>query len=85
MSAKPNKKDLADWYELCEDLEKQPRKAAYSSRVKNSYLFHSEDKAVKEMYNWMRQNDVSPIFYNEGWGWRLRKDWRERLESIENM
>ena len=62
MSAKPNKKDLADWYELCEDLEKQPRKAAYSSRVKNSYLFHSEDKAVKEMYNWMRQNDVSPIF-----------------------
>lgn len=85
MSSKPNKQDLADWYELCEDLAKRPRKAAYSSNVKNNYLFLSEDKAVKAMYTWMRQNDVSPIFYNEGWGWRLRKDWRERLESIENM
>lgn len=85
MSSKPNAQDLAEWYELCEHLDAHKYKCSNVAGLKNNHLIYSKYPAVRDMYAWMRYNDVSPIFYSEGWGWRLRKDWRERLESIKEM
>lgn len=80
---KPTAGDIKEWIGLCEYLEKRPRKSSYySSQITNSHLL-GDNAMFLGMRKWMKYNDCDCVFYSTGWGWRLRKNWRERLASIE--
>ncbi|TQE88650.1 hypothetical protein [Ureibacillus terrenus] len=79
-SYKPNRQDISEWIRFCEWLENQPRKAAYDVPNEYSHLV-SQEKIFVNMRKWMQENDCDCIFWSSGWGWRLRKGWRERLNK----
>lgn len=94
---KPNKKDLEDWEALCKGLSNAPRKASYDGyytnrnagkydliHIPNWYLL-SQDPLMPEMRKWMRDNGFELVFFGNGWGWRLRKDWKEKIDMLKEL
>lgn len=84
---KPNQQDIENWQELCESLEKVKRKATHwakSGEVKQEWLLGQEFNMPKTR-KWMKENNVELVFYSSGWGWRLRKDWKEKLEKLKEI
>ncbi|MFN3650057.1 MAG: hypothetical protein ACK47B_10805 [Armatimonadota bacterium] len=64
------------WQELCEFLASRPRKCAYARFIPNhlSPLVSADAKSARAQ--------VGLIFWSTGWGWRLRKNWQERLDTL---
>jgi hypothetical protein len=76
--------DLALWRALCEWLDAQKYKAAYQSEMPERFrlLVYRGGNKTGQRAREAREH-VQLIFYGEGWGWRLRKCWRERLAELE--
>lgn len=81
---KPNLKDLEEWEGLCIWLDNQYRKASYSLPLEYKHLI-SQDKIFVEMRNWLKDNQYQLIFYSSGWGWRLRKDWKDKINRLREQ
>lgn len=85
---RPNESDVREWIVLCEWLEKQPKQSSYYSNIPkkyNSHLLVTDIQIFLGMRKWMKENECDCVFYSSGWGWRLRKNWRIRLERIANL
>lgn len=83
---KLNQADVNEWIGLCEWLETQQRKCSYRVPREYSHLI-SHDPIFTSMRKYLKENECDCIFYSSGWGWRLRKNWRNRIEKsleIEN-
>jgi hypothetical protein len=91
---KPNKKDIAEWEVLCQSLDKIKGKSSYRSYctekvdgkwvmidIPNWHLL-SQEPVMLGMRKWMKQNGYELVFYGSGWGWRLRKDWKEKIDRL---
>lgn len=65
---------MKQWAELCEWMDKQPRKCSYAPI--HSHLLQREWRGFRRAYRL--------VFYSSGWGWRLHKGWREVLHSLES-
>lgn len=71
---------------FCEWLDARPRKSAYSSELSG---FLSLPPCPEEAQYWTfkqmrkQRKEASCFFWHTGWGWRLRKNWKERLEQLE--
>jgi hypothetical protein len=83
---KPNKADLKEWEELCTFLEGVKGKATHfvnwRQKIPNEHLL-SQEPLMRGMRKWMKENGYELVFYSSGWGWRLRKDWKEKLEWLK--
>lgn len=66
----PTPTELAQWRWWCEHLD--------SKRGKSSYGWGGPITKRDK-----RRRPDGLIFYSTGWGWRLRKGWRERLAELE--
>jgi hypothetical protein len=77
--------ELNEWRALCEWLDTQKYKAAYQSEVPERWrhLVYRGGNKSGERARETRQ-EAQLIFYWGGWGWRLRKNWRERLAELES-
>ncbi|WP_346206802.1 hypothetical protein NSS89_01345 [Caldifermentibacillus hisashii] len=82
---KTNKQDLQEWKELCEWLSTKKGKAAYTDGIDVNQHLLSQEEIFVQMRKWMNENNVLPVFWSSGWGWRLRKDWKERLAKAEEL
>lgn len=76
--------ELAVWRDLCEWLDAQKYKAAYRTEMPERYrpLVYRGGNETGRRAREAREH-LRLIFYYEGWGWRLRKGWRARLEELE--
>ncbi len=64
---------------LCEWLDSLPYKSAGSRHISSKH----PDLVCWLDPKWsLKRKYVDVIFYSVGWGWRLRKDWRKRLDEI---
>lgn len=64
---------------LCEWLDSLPYKSAYSSDICRKH----PDLAYWVSLDWLPERKyANAIFYQGGWGWRLRKDWRKRIDEL---
>ncbi|MBB5324896.1 hypothetical protein HNQ34_001994 [Anoxybacillus tepidamans] len=84
---KPTVDDLKEWEELCTFISGLKKKSTYISKyyksnVPNTHLL-SQEKIYREMRKWMKDNGYELVFWGCGWGWRLRKDWKEKLERLK--
>lgn len=68
--------DVNAWYATCEYLNNQPRKCAYRVSMQKN------DESLRKL---MIELDTPLVFYSSGWGWRLRKGWKENLTKIERL
>jgi len=68
-------KEWRDWHHLCTWLSLRPSNGgAYTRDLKGyAYLVGLSSAHRKEL---------ALVFYSGGWGWRLRKGWKERLETL---
>lgn len=80
---------IADLKRFCEWLNAVPRKCVYLSAIRLTSVIHKLPPCPEETFYWL-SNDwkverkrADVIFYASGWGWRLRKHWRERLTQLE--
>ncbi|HWT00225.1 MAG TPA: hypothetical protein VN256_08255 [Pyrinomonadaceae bacterium] len=75
---------LKEWRAFCEWLGQRPRKCAHRSDVPSRWkpLVYVGGNPTGERAREER-HEVDLIFYYSGWGWRLRKRWRERLAELE--
>lgn len=69
----PTAETVAQWREICEFLDKLPYKAAYDPP--HSHLLGPKNLQFRK--------DNPMVWWCTGWGWRLRKQWRETLERLE--
>jgi hypothetical protein len=78
------RKHLKVWRAFCEWLNEQKWKSAYASEVPSQWrhLVYIGGNPTGRAAHDLRVK-AKLIFYNPGWGWRLRKNWRERLEELE--
>lgn len=69
--------EIADLQQLCEWLDTQNCKSAYSAEVADRFphLNYWVSSAWKP-----QRKDVGAFYYQVGYGWRLHRKWRERLE-----
>jgi hypothetical protein len=78
------KKELTEWRAFCEWLDARKRKCAYTSDVPEKWKplcyvgGNPKGVAARE-----RRTELRLIFYWEGWGWRLRWNWKDRLAELE--
>lgn len=70
---KPTPEYIKQWRELCEYLDSCAGKSSYNPP-------HSHLLGPKNL-EFRKANPM--VFYATGWGWRLRKVWRETLERLE--
>lgn len=64
---------------LCEWLDSLPYKSAGSRDISSKH----PDLVCWLDPKWsLKRKYVDVIFYSVGWGWRLRKDWRKRIDEI---
>jgi hypothetical protein len=76
--------ELKKWRGLCEWLDQQKYKAAHYSAIPQEWrpLTYVGGNPTGQRARDVRY-EVGVIFYQPGWGWRLRIDWRDRLEALE--
>jgi hypothetical protein len=79
----PTKGDLKEWRELCEYLDQQFRKCDSMPTINRHLL--EKDPLMLGMRRWMRENDCELVWWDSGWGYRLRKHWKERLAKMEDL
>lgn len=82
---------LDDWQALCAWLEGRPYNASYNPKCQGDYLLntgsvHRSNKDAKAINRWIRQitaerTRLQLVYWAIGWGWRLRKDYKEKLEA----
>lgn len=85
---------LADWEALCAWLEDRPYNASYRPRCQGEYLLSAghlvlpkERSEVARAINRQtreitkERNRLQLVYWATGWGWRLRKDYKEKLEA----
>jgi hypothetical protein len=83
-------KEIEDLRRFCEWLNTVPRKAVYPSTLTLTAVIHKLDPCPEDTLYWLTdtwkggRKEVDVIFYASGWGWRLRKHWRERLTQLES-
>lgn len=77
---------LKEWRAFCGWLNEQKYKCAYSSAVPAewSHLVYRGGNRKGQQARDARRN-AKLIFYWEGWGWRLKKNWRERISELERF
>jgi hypothetical protein len=80
---------LQHWCELCAWLEDQPYNASYNAveRAPHGYLLVQpgwkwQNKALKRLIIAERKR-LALVYWQTGMGWRLRKDYREKLDAEE--
>jgi hypothetical protein len=68
---------LRHWRLLCEFLYARQSHSAYRWSIPSNlqYLLWAETRKER--------NALAVVFYSQGWGWRLRKDWQEKLAKAE--
>jgi hypothetical protein len=83
---RPNIKDLEEWEGLCIWLNGVRKKATHwaSGKIPYQHLL-SQDPLMPEMRKWLKENSFELVFYSTGWGWRLRKDWKEKIEKLYEL
>ncbi len=72
--------DLGAWREVCEFLDARYRKCAYATELPEHLrwlLWHPGSKRAQA-----ERESAHLVFYSPGWGWRLRRGWRERLDEL---
>ncbi len=83
------RKAIADLRRLCEWLDAAPRRAFYPSVVAITVKLHGLAPYPEECSYWLEEShrqqrkQADVIFWGTGWGWRLRKNWRQQLEQLE--
>jgi hypothetical protein len=82
-------KEINDLRQFCEWLDTVPRKAVYPSAIALTAVIHKLAPCPTDSLYWLtnawkvERKYADAIFYASGWGWRLRKHWRERLAQLE--
>lgn len=75
------------WGYLCFDLNSRPKKAAHSSALGYGnhpcwQLFgHSKLAKSRREFLWQTYQ-LQLIFYQDNWGWRLRRGWPSKLDFL---
>jgi len=77
--------DLELWREFCEWLDARYRKCAVESHIPAKFHFTYCGDNVRGIQNHRERIATGLIFYRAGWGWRLRKGWKERLAELESV
>lgn len=81
---------IADLKRFCEWLDRVPRKSVYPSHIGLTFVIYRVDPCPEETLYWLtdawkeQRKYADAIFYASGWGWRLRKHWKERLAQLES-
>ena len=70
--------DFLHWKELCEYLDGRPGRSATKALIPNHLTYLLTGKTLKQ------RQELDVVFYARGWGWRLRMDWRNRLQRYES-
>jgi hypothetical protein len=84
------KNAIADLRRFCEWLDTVPRKSVYPSHVGLITAIHKVEPCPEDTLYWLsdgwklQRKYADAIFYASGWGWRLRKHWKERLAQLES-
>ncbi len=84
------KKAIGDLRRFCEWVDGLPRKSVYPSVIGLAATVYGVAPCPEESIYWLseawreQRKYADVIFYGKGWGWRLRKNWRERLDQIES-
>jgi hypothetical protein len=80
---------IADLRRFCEWLDTIPRKSVYPSAIGLTSVIYKLAPCPNDCLYWLTETwklerkRADAIFYASGWGWRLRKHWRERLAQLE--
>jgi hypothetical protein len=80
---------INDLRRFCEWLDAVPRKCVYPSAIGLTSVIHKLPPCPEDTTYWLTETwkeerkRADAIFYASGWGWRLRKHWRERLAQLE--
>lgn len=72
---------LQDWRALCEWLEEQPYNASYRPKGRGADLLLPGRAGTARLLTEERLR--MPVYWASGFGWRLNKGWRERLDAEE--
>jgi hypothetical protein len=76
---------LKMWRAFCEWLDERKYKCAYVSNIPRPewrrLVYIGGNPAARRAAELRREARL--VFYYRGWGWRLRKNWRERLIELE--
>jgi hypothetical protein len=70
--------DLAPWRQLCEWLEAKPYNASYKGPGQPLGELLGMGKVQVD-----ERRRVRLVFWSSGHGWRLHKNWQERLAELE--
>ncbi len=91
LGTSPSPQRVADWERLCAWLEDQPYNASYRVACCGHLLITIQGYAVsrdgKETYDRVKRLDrerkaLGLVYWASGWGWRLRKDYAAKLETL---
>lgn len=71
--------EIQELQQLCEWLSNQPCQSAYSGEIIQQFpkLSHWVSVAWKQ-----RRKDAGVFYYHVGYGWRLHRQWRQRLNWL---
>lgn len=71
--ARMTRSKFADFIKLCYWLKEQPYHASYTMK----FWSQRRDYEIARLRRYCRV-----VFWSTGHGWRLRKNWRERLQEL---
>jgi hypothetical protein len=76
--------DVNLWEKLCQWLDAQLGKRAYESQFPQ-HLCYLVVKSTENTYcTWLFDHFLMPIFYKSGTGWRLKRDWQDRIAVMRS-
>ncbi|WP_200321020.1 hypothetical protein [Sphaerospermopsis aphanizomenoides] len=84
-----NTDDLIELQYLCEWMNDLPYKSFYWDLLPLNY-FPDTLTGVLILHDWIsreyriKRRYAKVIWWRRGWGWRLSKDWKNKLESLSN-
>ncbi len=82
---------LAAWEALCTWLEDQPYNASYHPTCPHAYLLcrlpsgaypRSQEGRASARQIVAERRAIRLVYWQTGYGWRLRKDYREKLAAL---
>ena len=65
--------ELRAFYDLCEQMEREGNKGWYTGDL--GYMGKQAERFIRDRNFRPYRKEI--IFFSTGWGWRLRKNWRE--------